>query len=93
MLVATLGMAQKTTWPITLTTADGLPGEYVVQSYEYKSQVFNLEESVTKLRFTVVSTNTVDSLTEGSYDGYSAGWGPGFPFFAISELAIYIKTL
>ena len=89
MLVATLGMAQKTTWPITLTTADGLPGEYVVQSYEYKSQVFNLEESVTKLRFTVVSTNTVDSLTEGSYDGYSAGWGPGFPFFAISELAIY----
>lgn len=89
MLIAAFGVAQKTTWPITLTTADGLPGEKVVLNYEYKSQVFNLEEPVSTLRFTVISTNTTDSLTSGSYDGYSAGWGPGFPFFTLSELTIY----
>ena len=89
VLIATFGMAQKASWPITLTTADGLPGKQIVKNYYYKSQVFELDESVSKLRFTVISTNTVDSWTEKSYDGYGTGWGPGFPFFALGELAIY----
>ena len=89
-LVAAFGMAQETTkFPITLTTADGLPGPKIVQNFVYKSNVYNLEEAVSVLRFTVCSTNTVDSLTEGSYDGYSAGWGSGIPFFTMSEFRIY----
>ena len=89
-LVAAFGMAQETTkFPITLTTADGLPGSRIVQNYVYKSEVFNLDEAVSVLRFTVCSTNTVDSLTEGSNDGFSAGWGSGIPFFTMSEFRIY----
>lgn len=83
-----LGVSAKDTWPITLTTADGLPGEKIVRNYVYQSRVFDLDEAVTTLRFTVVSTNTVDTLTTGSYDGMSAGWGPGFPFFTMSEFRI-----
>ncbi|MBR5847983.1 MAG: hypothetical protein IKY69_00780, partial [Bacteroidaceae bacterium] len=89
-LVAAFGMAQETTkFPITLTTAEGLPGPKIVQNFVYKSDVYHLEEAVSVLRFTVCSTNTVDSLTEGSYDGYSAGWGSGIPFFTMSEFRIY----
>ena len=89
-LVAAFGMAQETVkFPITLTKADGLPGPRIVQNFVYKSEVFNLEEAVSVLRFTVCSTNTVDSLTEGSTDGYSAGWGSGIPFFTMSEFRIY----
>ena len=89
-LVAAFGMAQETTkFPITLTTADGLPGPKIVQNFVYKSQVYNLDEAVSVLRFTVCSTNTIDSLTEGSSDGYSAGWGSGIPFFTMSEFRIY----
>ena len=90
MLVATFSMAQEISkFPITLTTADGLPGPKIVQNFVYKSQVFNLEEAVSVLRFTVCSTNTVDTLTSGSYDGLSAGWGTGIPFFTMSEFRIY----
>ena len=88
-LVATFAMAQTATWPIVLTTADGLPGERIVRNYFYQSKVFELDEAVSTLRFTVISTNTTDSLTEGSYDGLSAGWGPGFPFFTMSEFRVY----
>ena len=89
-LVATFAMAQQTAkWPIVLTTADGLPGERIVRNYFYQSKVFELDEAVSTLRFTVISTNTTDSLTEGSYDGLSAGWGPGFPFFTMSEFRVY----
>ena len=38
-LIASLGFA-KDTWPITLTTADGLPGARVVSNYMYKSRVY-----------------------------------------------------
>ena len=89
VLVATLGMAQKASWPITLTTADGLPGKQIVKNYSYKSQVFELDEAVSTLRFTAISTNTVDAWVEQTYDGYGTGWGPGFPFIALGELAIY----
>ena len=90
-LVAAFGMAQETTtkFPITLTTADGLPGPKIVQNFVYKSDVYKLDEAVSTLRFTVCSTNTVDSLTTGSNDGLSAGWGSGFPFFTMSEFRIY----
>ena len=89
-LVAAFGMAQETTkFPITLTTADGLPGNKIVQNYVHKSPVYKLDEAVSVLRFTVCSTNTVDSLTSGSNDGLSAGWGSGIPFFTMSEFRIY----
>ena len=89
-LFALAGFAQETSqWPITLTTADGLPGKKIVQNYVYRSNVYKFEEAVTKLRFTVISTNTVDELTSNSYDGISAYNGTGFPFFTMSELRIY----
>ena len=89
-LIATFGMAQEISkFPITLTTADGLPGNFVVQNYMYKSKVYNLEEPVQTLRFTVCSTNTVESLGKNNHDGLSAYNGPGFPFFTMSEFRIY----
>jgi hypothetical protein len=89
-LFAFAGFAQETAqWPITLTTADGLPGEKIVQNYVYRSNVYKLDEAVNTLRFTVVSTNTVDELTSNSHDGISAYNGTGFPFFTMSELRIY----
>ena len=79
-LFAFAGFAQETAqWPITLTTADGLPGEKIVQNYVYRSNVYKLDEAVNTLRFTVVSTNTVDELTSNSHDGISAYNGTGFP--------------
>ena len=46
-LVAAFGMAQETTkFPITLTTADGLPGNKIVQNYVHKSPVYKLDEAV-----------------------------------------------
>ncbi|MBR4295135.1 MAG: hypothetical protein IKT53_09130, partial [Bacteroidaceae bacterium] len=83
-LVAAIGMAQTSTWPITLTTADGLPGKKGPKNYIFESQLFKFDEAISSLRYTVVSTNTVDALTT-SYDGMSAGWGPGFPFFTLGE--------
>ncbi|MBR5511097.1 MAG: hypothetical protein IKU50_02715 [Bacteroidaceae bacterium] len=90
LLAATFSMAQWITeFPITLTTADGLPGEKLVNSYLYRSETFDLEEPVSVLRFTVCSTHNIDTLTTGSYTGFSAGWGSGIPFFALSEFRIY----
>lgn len=90
LLAATFSMAQWTTeFPITLTTADGLPGEKLVNSYLYRSETFDLDEPVSVLRFTVCSTHNIDTLTTGSYTGFSAGWGSGIPFFALSEFRIY----
>ena len=88
-LMATFAVAETVKFPIQLTTADGLPGTKVVRNYTYQSKVYELEEAVSTLRVTVVSTNTVDALTEGSFDGYSSGWGTGFPFFTMSEFRIY----
>ena len=89
-LVAAFGIAQETTkFPIELTTADGLPGSKVVRNYAFQSKTYTLDEAVSTLRFTVISTNTTDSLTSGSFDGYSSGWGTGFPFFTMSEFRIY----
>ena len=90
LLAATFSMAQWITeFPITLTTADGLPGMKLVNSYLYKTETYNLDEPVSVLRFTVCSTHNIDTLTTGSYTGFSAGWGSGIPFFALSEFSIY----
>ena len=90
-LVVTFAMAQMSTWPITLTTADGLPGKKGLLNpscYIFESELYKFDEATSTLRLTVVSTNTVDSLTANSYDGLSGGWGPGFPFFSLSELQV-----
>ncbi len=90
MLMALFGMAQGTTkFPITLTKADGLPGQKLVQNYSYKSQVYNLEEETSVLRFTVCSTSNTDKIAENSYDGLSAGAGVGFPFFTLGEVTFF----
>ncbi|MBR5848673.1 MAG: hypothetical protein IKY69_04305 [Bacteroidaceae bacterium] len=89
-LVALVGSAQEITkFPITLTAADGLPGPKIVQNFVFKSKVYNLEKEVTKLRFTVCSTNTAETAKENSHDGISANEGPGYPFFTMSEFRIY----
>ena len=89
-LVAAFGMAQTATWPITLTKADGLPGKYAGMHFEYSTELYKFEEAISTLRFTVCATNTAtDGYMQTSLtDGISSGWGPGFPFFTMSELTI-----
>ena len=86
-LVAVIGMAQSSTWPITITKADGLPGNKEPQSYVYESKLFKFDEAISTLRYTVVSTNTVDGLLTNSSDGLCYG----FPFFSLGELTILDK--
>ncbi len=88
MLVATLGIAQSATWPITLTKADGLPGKYSAMNYEFYSNLYSFDEAISTLRFTVISTNTVEEQTGTGTDGVSKGWGPGYPFFTLTELTV-----
>lgn len=88
-LVAVFGMAQTATWPITLTRANGLPGQYAGMHYEFTSEMYKFDEAFNTLRFTVCSTNTTEGYMQTSLtDGISSGWGPGFPFFTLSELTI-----
>ena len=88
-LVAVIGMAQTSTWPITLTTADGLPGNKEPQCYVFESGVYKFDEAISTLRMTVVSTNTVDELKSDYSSAMSASWGPGFPFFSLGELTVF----
>lgn len=89
-LVAVLGMSANDKWPITLTTANGLPGTDG-QSWmkHYTSRLYTFDEEFTTLRFTVVQTTTSTKMPNNAeaYDG-RATWGPGFAFFAISELRV-----
>ncbi len=88
-LVAAFGMAQTATWPITLTKADGLPGQYAAAYFEHSTKLYKFDEAISTLRFTVCSTNTTEGYMQTSLtDGISSGWGPGFPFFTLSEFAI-----
>ena len=92
--VAITTSAQYSTWPITLTTADGLPGTVeIIDDFEgdslitFVTELYKFEEPTKKLRLTVVSTNTFDAQ-KNSYTGTTGGNGPGFPNFTISELKI-----
>ena len=87
-LVAAFGMAQSTTWPITLTRANGLPGKYAGMNYEYFGEVYSFDEAINTLRLTVISTNTMEEQTGTGTDGVSKGWGPGYPFFTLTELTV-----
>lgn len=89
-LVAALGMAQvKATFPITLTEADGLPGPFVVQNYLFKSETYQVDNPVQKIRMTVCNTNTANDVGYGSHDGISAYQASGQPFFTMSEVRIF----
>lgn len=89
-LVAALGMAQvKATFPITLTEAEGLPGPFVVQNYLFKSETYQVDTPIQKLRMTVCNTNTANDVGYGSHDGISAYDGPGQPFFTMSEVRFF----
>ena len=89
-LIAALGMAQtKATFPITLTEAEGLPGPFVVQNYLFKSEVYEMDKPVQKIRMTVCNTNTANNVGRGSHDGISAYQGPGQPFFTMSEVRFF----
>ena len=87
-LVAAFGMAQSATWPITLTRANGLPGKYAGMNYEYFGEVYSFDEAINTLRLTVISTNTMEEQTGTGTDGVSKGWGPGYPFFTMTELTV-----
>ena len=88
VFVATAGIAQYLTWPITITTDDGLPGVNGPQNYFYESMLYRLDEPLSTLRFTVVSTNTVDATGTDSYKGMSGAPGSAFPFFSLAELKV-----
>ena len=89
-LVAAFGMAQSTTWPITLNQADGLPGNEVESGlYNYKTQVYSFDEAISALRFTVAQTLCSTKLPNNaeSYNGRMT-WSPGFPYFTLGELIV-----
>ena len=86
-LVAAFGMAQSATWPIVITKADGLPGKYAGANYGFTTELYKLDEAVSTLRMTVVSTNTVEA-SENLSGGLSSGWGTGFPFMGLAELRV-----
>ena len=87
-LMAVFGMAQTTQWPITLTKAEGLPGQKGPKNYTYSSPVYSVDEAITALRMTVVSTTRTDVIETG-FDGMSSGWGTGFPFFTLGEIKVF----
>lgn len=86
-LVASLGMAQTSTWPITLTRADGLPGVEGDEATEFVSELYKFDEPITKLRITVLSNCLFDQQKTGK-QGTSGQNGPAFPSIAISELEV-----
>ena len=65
-LVAVFGMAQTATWPITLTKAEGLPGQYAGMHYEFSTELYKFDEAISTLRLTVCSTNTLEEQTTGT---------------------------
>ena len=91
-LIATLSMAQTTSFPISLTSADGLPGEVVAgesKVYNFRSPLYTLDEAIESLRFTVVETlNSMPSVNSDSYGGRMSN-GPGYPYFSLTELTVY----
>lgn len=81
-------------WPVTLTTADGLPGTKPIfdntiakNIYHYRSPLLTFDEATDKLRITVCATTASEAATT-NYSG-RANRGPGFPYFAIAELRVY----
>ena len=81
-------------WPITLTTADGLPGAkpkfdstIAKNMYHYHSPLLTFDEATDKLRITVCET-TASASAKTNYSG-RASRGPGFPYFSIAELRVY----
>ena len=90
-LIATFGMAQSATWPITLNSEDGLPGNEIEAGlYNYKSEVFTLDEAITTLRYTVVQTLCSTKMPNNAeaYNGRMT-WSPGFPYFTLGEFTVY----
>ena len=85
--VALFGSAQTSTWPITLTPADGLPGKLDLSTYVYKSPLYTFDEAVTTLRLTVCHTNSSYPSPEG-FNG-RATWGPGWAFWSLAEFRIF----
>ena len=81
-------------WPVTLTTADGLPGAkpkfdstIAKNMYHYHSPLLTFDEATDKLRITVCET-TASASAKTNYSG-RASRGPGFPYFSIAELRVY----
>lgn len=78
-MIALLGIitvGATNTLPITFTNKEGLPGESDGIQYTWSSGNLTLSQAVSKLRLTVLSSNTADN-------------GAGYPCFALAELYIY----
>lgn len=86
-LVASITMAQTSTWPITLTRADGLPGVEGDEATGFVSELYKFDEPITKLRITVLSNVLFDQQKTDKL-GTSGQNGPAFPSIAISELEV-----
>lgn len=93
-LMAVVAVNADDKWPVTLTTADGLPGSQPLfdntiakNIYSYKSPLFTFDEATDKLRLTVCRT-TATEMPKASYLG-RASRGPGLPYFSIAELRVY----
>ena len=84
---ALFGKAQSSTWPITLTPEDGLPGNLELTTYVYKSPLYTFDEAITTLRLTVCHTNSSYPSPEG-FNG-RASWAPGWAFWSLAEFRIF----
>ena len=84
-IVATLAIKANDTWPITLTTADGLPGKKVSMYMSYSSRLFTFDEPTTKLRITMCETS---STATGSNASGRITSGPGYPYVTLTELRV-----
>ncbi len=84
-VVSILAIKANDTWPVTLTTADGLPGKKLSMYMTYKSRLFRFDEATTKLRITVCETT---STATGSNASGRINNGPGYPYITLTELRV-----
>lgn len=89
ILTTAIGMAQSSPWSLTLKTTDGLPGviDEDYGQYTFTTPTLKFDQPVSKVRLTVVSTNTFDAQESGHL-GTTGMNGPAFPYIAISELEV-----
>ena len=83
---ATITTSANDTWPVTLTTADGLPGKKVSMYMTYSSRQFKFDEATDKLRITVCATTSTATSANGSSGRITTG--PGYAYITLSELRV-----
>lgn len=72
---------EEISFPVTLTTADGLMEQPDATNRTFKSRDFYSYDPITSLRFTVTHTSPLDDYNTDSHRGYV--------FFSLAEMSLY----